>query len=121
MGPVNMDWFRERGLTKKVTRVVEEDDFLVDAGTHQVGDVLEYDEITTYYSAGRIDIRDSSKEGYDGWHEYSLPAMHGEDWNKLSDWLDNFETQRLYGYHELIDTFEEETGIKIRWADDITV
>ena len=90
MGPVNMQWFEERGL-------------------------VENNEITTYYSAGRIDIRDSSKEGYDGWNEYSLPAMHGEDWNKLSDWLYNLKTERLYGYHELIDTFEEETGIKIRW------
>ena len=94
MGPVNMQWFEERGL-------------------------VENKEITTYYSAGRIDIRDSSKEGYDGWNEYSLPPMHGEDWNKLSEWLYNFKTERLYGYYELIDTFEEETGIKIRWSEDI--
>ena len=42
MGPISTHWYRERGL-------------------------VENENITTYYCAGRIDIRDDSKCGYDGW------------------------------------------------------
>ena len=95
MGPINTEWYRERGL------------------------INQDNEVTEYYSAGRIDIRDDSKSGYDGWDEYSVAPMHGEDWNRLSDWLDNLETERLWGKSELLEAFEEETGYKIRWADDV--
>jgi len=67
------------------------------------------------WSAGRIDIRDSSKEGYDGWNEYGLPPMHTEDWNKLSDYLWELKTETLLSYEELIQSFEEHYGKKIRW------
>ena len=117
MGPVNMNWFRERGLTEKRTRIVEENSILVKIGRKQVGDVLEYDEITTHYSAGRIDIRDDSKEGYDGWNEYGLSPMRTEDWNALSDYLDTLETKELLSYDELIEQFETHYGQKIRWAE----
>jgi len=93
MGPVNMQWFEERGL-------------------------VENNKITTYYSAGRIDIRDSSKEGYDGWNEYSLPPMHGEDWNDFSEWLESLSTFELWEYEDLIEQYEEDRGRKIRWAND---
>ena len=93
MGPVNMQWFEERGL-------------------------VENNEITTYYSAGRIDIRDSSKEGYDGWNEYSLPAMHGEDWNDFSSWLESFQTHELWEFDDIIKLYEDVSGRKIRWADE---
>ena len=97
MGPISLEWFRERGLLEE-------------------GSV----EPTTYYSAGRIDIRDSSKHGYDGWHEYSIAPMHGEDWNALGDWLDRFCSEELLTFEQIIETYEEDTrGRKIRWADDI--
>jgi hypothetical protein len=80
MGPISTHWYRERGL-------------------------VENENITTYYCAGRIDIRDDSKCGYDGWDEYGLRPMHGESWGKLS-------------YSELIERFETETGHKIRWWVD---
>jgi hypothetical protein len=118
MGPISMAWFRERGLTRKVSRVIEEDDFLVDVGAHQVGDVLEYDEVTTYYCGGRIDIRDSNKEGYDGWNEYSLPPMHGEDFNDFGDWLEGFQTHELWEFDKLIACYESASNTKIRWAED---
>ena len=120
MGPISMDWFRERGLTKKITKVVEEDSILVKLGRQQVGNVLEYDEITTHYAAGRIDIRDDSKPGYDGWHEYGVAPMHGEDWNALSDYLWDLTTPELVPYNTLIEQFETHYGKRIRWADDIT-
>jgi hypothetical protein len=93
MGPVNMQWFEERGL-------------------------VENKEITTYYSAGRIDIRDSSKEGYDCWNEYSLPPMHGEDWNDFSEWLEGFQTHELWEFKKLIACYENASNTKIRWAED---
>ena len=118
MGPISMDWFRDRGLTKKKTRVVTEDSILLEMGK-KVGDVLEYDEITTHYAGGRIDIRGlDESEFYNGWGEYSLPIMHGEDWNALSDWLDDLTTTELLPYDTLIEQFESHYGKKIRWADE---
>lgn len=90
MGPINKSWYEERNLVQD-------------------------GEITTHYSAGRIDIRDDSKEGYDGWDEYGLVPMHGEDWNALSDWLETLDTDRVLHYTELLERFEEYYGKKIRW------
>lgn len=94
MGPINLYWYEERGL-------------------------LEADGVTPkiQYSAGRIDIRDDSKPGYDGWNEYSVAPMHGEDWNALSDFLWDFESEALIPYDELIELFEAEYGKKIRWDE----
>ena len=96
MGPVNLRWYEERGL-------------------------LEADGVTPKitYSAGRIDIRDSSKHGYDGWYEYSVAPMHGEDWNALGDYLWDLTTEELLSYNTLIEQFETHYGKRIRWADDI--
>jgi hypothetical protein len=118
MGPWSMDWYRQRGLTRKATRVVQENSLLVKNGRHKVGDILEYDEITTHYGGGRIDIRGlDDSEFYNGWDEYSLPIMHGEDFNALSDWLDEQEDENVRNYDELIGDFEREYGKKIRWAE----
>ena len=98
MGPINLYWYEERGL-------------------------LEPDGVTPKirYSAGRIDIRDDTKPGYDGWHEYSLPPMHGEDWNHFSDWLWDFETEELWEFDEIIAQYEMESNRKIRWDNDSEV
>ena len=117
MGPINMQWFEERGLTEKVTQVVTEDSVLVELGRKNVGDVLEYNEVTTYYSAGRIDIYGVPGEHYP--LEYGLAPMHGEDWNALSDWLHTVETNTQWSYEDLIANFERFYGTKIRWAEDI--
>ena len=53
MGPVNTQWYKDRGLTRRVTRVLTEDSQLTG---RKAGDSFEYDEITESYSAGRIDI-----------------------------------------------------------------
>ncbi len=95
MCPINLHWYEERGL-------LEEDGVTP----------------TIRYAAGRIDIRDDSKSGYDGWDEYSVAPMHGEDWNALSDYLETLETKELLSYKELIEGFETHYGKKIRWADD---
>lgn len=116
MGPANMKWYRDRGLTRKVSKVLEEDQRF---GDLKAGDTWTYEEITTEYSCGRIDIRGLDPEKYwNGWDEYSLAPMHSEDWNALSDWLDEFESEEQVPYDELIALFEKDYGKKIRWADD---
>ena len=118
MGPVNMSWYEERGLTKKVREVLKEGGTIYPKGLGP-GDVWEYEVVTTYYAGGRIDIRGVPGDEYwNGWHEYSLPIMHGEDWNALSEWLDSFSAFELWEYEDLIEEFEEEYGKKIRWAED---
>jgi hypothetical protein len=116
MGPISIQWYVERGLTKKVKRV-HRSNIIAESKGARVGDEYEVDEVTEYYAGGRIDIRDDSKEGYDGWDEYSVKIMHGEDWNALSDWLDGLTTDTLWGYNELIEQFESQYGKKIRWAE----
>ena len=122
MGPVSMEWYFDRGLTQQVVHTVESEqqrDILRKRRPNiEIGDTFVQDEITTYYSAGRIDIRDDSKSGYDGWDEYSVAPMHGEDWNALSDWLDDLTTEELLSYNTLIEQFETHYGKRIRWADE---
>jgi len=97
MGPINLHWYRERGL-------------------------LEDDGVSTKinYSAGRIDIRDDTKQGYDGWDEYGVAPMNSEDWNALSDYLWDLTTEEQLSYNTLIEQFETHYGKRIRWADDTT-
>ena len=118
MGPVNMNWYCERGLTRKVSKVLEEGKVFYPKGLGP-GDVWEYDEITTHYACGRIDIRDSSKEGYDGWDEYSLAPMRGDDWNALSYWLREMQTEEIWPYEKLIEHFQYWYGKEIRWGEEI--
>ena len=118
MGPISMEWYRKRGLTRKVTKVLEEDRKFYPKGLGP-GDTWEHDEITTHYCGGRIDIRGlDEEENYNGWSEYGLPIMHVEDWNCLTGWLDNLETTDLWQYDMLISIFEGEclNGRQIRWA-----
>lgn len=95
MGPINLNWYRERGLLEE-------------------GSV----EPTTYYSGGRIDIHGVPDNLWG--IEYGVAPMHGEDWNALSDYLLNLTTPKLLLYNELIEQFETHYGKSIRWADDIT-
>jgi len=109
MGPWHTYWYVERGLTRKATRVITTD---VIKG-YSPGDVIEYDEITTHYAGGRIDIRGVPNEPWG--LEYSLAVMHGEDWNALSEYLNELKTVTLWSYEDLIKNFEEHLGHSIRW------
>ena len=65
------------------------------------------------WSAGRIDIYGVPNERHP--IEYGLPPMHNEDWANFSEWLDDFETERLFSFDELIAQYEQEVGTVIRW------
>ena len=119
MGPVSMQWYEERGLTKKVREVLEEGKTIYPKGLGP-GDVWEYEVVTTYYCCGRIDIRGVPGDEYwNGWHEYSLAPMHGEDWNDFSEWLESFQTHELWEFDDIIKLYESASNRKIRWAEDI--
>lgn len=116
MGPANMKWYRDRGLTRQVSEVLEEDQTF---GDLKAGDTWTYEDITTHYCCGRIDIRGlDHTEYWNGWDEYSLAPMHCEDWNALGDFLDDLTTETKLNYNELIEMFENHYGNKIRWADE---
>jgi len=87
MGPIDLGWYEKNGV--------------------------DYEKVK--YSGGRIDIRDDTKEGYDGWDEHSLPLMRTEDWNLFSDWLDDFETEELLELDEILEEYRQDTGHVIRW------
>jgi hypothetical protein len=112
MGPISVNWYRDRGLTRKVSEVLEEGRIVYPKGLGP-GDVWEYDEVTVHYAGGRIDIYGVPEEHYP--LEYGLRVMHGEDWNALSDWLDDLTTDTLLSYNDLIEQFEQHYGKKIRW------
>jgi hypothetical protein len=115
MGPGAMTWYEERGLTKYVWKKVESE-YVANMRTMDIGESYMIEEVTTNYSAGRIDIRDSSKEGYDGWSEYAVPPMRSEDWAILSKWLWELETTEVWDYEMLISIFEGEVlDREIRW------
>jgi hypothetical protein len=50
--------------------------------------------------------------------EISEGAMRTEDWNELDIWLDDFETDELLPYKELISEFEKAHGKQIRWVNN---
>ena len=119
MGPISMDWFRKNGLTETVTKTVYSErqrDILRKSNPDiEIGDTFEHEIVAIHYSGGRIDIRDDTKEGYDGWNEYSLPLMRTEDWNDFSVWLDDFETEELWELYDILEEYRQDTGHVIRW------
>jgi len=115
MGPANMKWYRDRGLTQMVSEVLEKDQTF---GDLKAGDTWTYEDITTQYCCGRIDIRGLDHTKYwNGCDEYDLAPMPAEDWNDLGDWLDNLTTDTQWSYNTLIEEFEKHYGKKIRWME----
>ena len=89
MGPVHLQWFEERNTTE-------------------------------HWYGGRIDIYGlDERDHYAGMDEYSLPVMDEPSWAKFQDWLDEYTSEELTSYEDLIIMFERETKHKIRWADDV--
>jgi len=83
-----------------------------------IGETYEVEEITEQCAAGRIDIYGLDEtEYYCGRSEYSLPPMKVKSWNMFSDWLDDFETEELWKFDEIIDEFETQCNTTIEWID----
>lgn len=123
MGPISKQWYLDRGFTRKGSVVVGESNLLMKYYQEKglkPGDIWEYDEIIRYCAGGRIDIFGlDPEEYYDGKHEYGVPIMDGEDWGKLSYFLDHHRTETLWTYDELIDAFEKKfLKRKIEWIDE---
>ena len=111
MGPVNTKWYKDRGLTKRVSRTLTEDNPLTG---RKAGYTFEYDEIITQYACGRIDCcgEDLGQFG----EELYLAPMLAEDWGRFSKWLNTFETDAMWYIKDIIELYERENP-KITWAD----
>ena len=115
MGPISLDWYRERGLTKMESVPLELEE-IADRLDKQIGDEHEFERVTEYWAGGRIDIYGVPDENYP--LEYALPIMDGTSWNLFSDWLDEYETIELKTFDQLMSAFEADTDHVIRWAHE---
>jgi hypothetical protein len=109
MGPVSLNWYRDRGLTTIKIITLEEDSVI--SGL-KAGDHYESEEITVSYSTGRIDVMGNDDPYGD---EIGVPPMHSEDWVNFGAWLDTFETDAVWTLDQLVELYER-TNSKIRWA-----
>ena len=99
MGPVSIDWYKRRGLTRPAFMRFKDQD-------------VETVEITEQYSAGRIDVRDGSEYG----DEIHLPPMRNEDWHRFSEWLETVETDDVWTLDQLVELYER-ANPKITWSE----
>lgn len=112
MGPISMNWYRARNLTKKVTKVLEKDSIIHDK---KAGETIEVEIITEHWSGGRIGIHGTSTLFGE---EMALSTMHGEDFNRFSEWLETFTTDTVWSLEAIVAEYEK-TNPKIRWASDV--
>lgn len=113
MGPVSIDWYRDRGLTKRVSSILEKDSPITG---RKKGDVFEYDEITESYSAGRIDFWNPYNDSMYS-DELGVPPMRSEDWRSFGEWLNEFVTTEILSLEELVKEYEK-TNPSIRWDEE---
>jgi len=109
MGPVSMQWYKDRGLVRTETHIQEEDSKFTN---RKAGDTYEIELITTPYSCGRIDIMGTDDPHGD---EIGVPPMQSEDWCRFGLWLDTFETDAVWTLDQLVELYER-ANPKIRWA-----
>ncbi|MDG1858177.1 MAG: hypothetical protein P8I94_03675 [Emcibacteraceae bacterium] len=116
MGPWHIDWYKQQGLTETVVKPASK----IYATYNNVleGTMVEVEEVTTYIAGGRIDIRDDSKPGYDGWDEYSVDLMEQRSWNAFGEFLDELTSKEPLTLDELIYEFEHSQEHKIKWYKD---
>lgn len=113
MGPVSTSWYRDRGLTKRVTKVLEEDSLFSDK---KAGEIVEYDEITEQYACGRIDVRGTGLGHYGD--EIGLAPMKSEDWHRFGEWLDKLVTDRMWSLKKLLEQYYAEGNPQIEWWEE---
>ena len=110
MGPVSMDWYRARGLTRTETKIGDNDCML-----YKAGEAFTVETITTSYSAGRIDVRGIPDEPYGD--EISVPPMLSTDWRLFGNWLDDVQTMSIWTLKDLVTAYEQHNP-PITWAKE---
>ena len=111
MGPVSMDWYRQRGLTQTESKTADADTMF-----YNVGEKYETEAVTEHYSCGRIDVRGVPDEPYG--LEIGVPPMRSEDWRAFGRWLDDVQTMSVWTLDNLVEAYEHQTGKPIRWAKE---
>jgi hypothetical protein len=106
MGVINMQWYIDRGLTKRVTRTLTEDSKLTG---RKAGESFEYNEIIQSYSCGRIDC---NGDGFGA--EIGVDPMKDSSWARFGHWLDTVETDDLWTMDQLVELYER-ANPKIEW------
>jgi hypothetical protein len=114
MGITTMQWYIDRGLTKKKIITFTEDSLTVKFGKNKPGETIEIDEPTEYYSCGRIDVRGTDEPFGE---EIAVPPMRAKDWNRFSAWLFTCETDDVWTLAQLVEMYEK-TNAKIVWRPD---
>jgi hypothetical protein len=103
MGPAGLWWFEKNNIPFELIQM--------ESTIIKPGEQFFYKKYEPWFG-GRIDC-------YGGdWHypeELGLPIMDGESYGRFSDWLDNFKSEELVTEEYLFETFEKETGHKIRF------
>jgi len=108
MGPVSMQWYRDRGLTHQQTKTATEDTMF-----YSIGDTYSTEDITTHYSCGRIDVHNVPNEPYGD--EINVPPMLSTDWAMFGNWLDETQTMSTWTLQDLVTAYEQH-NTKITWS-----
>ena len=109
MGVASMQWYRDRGLIKRVTKTLTEDSPLTG---RKAGESFEYDEVIQGYSCGRVDCRGEDLGQFGA--EIGVDPMKDESWAQFGKWLNTFETDFMWSLEELVELYERNNP-KIEW------
>ena len=109
MGVANLQWYIDRGLTKRVTKTLTEDSKLTG---RKAGESFEYDEVIQGYSCGRIDCRGDDLGQFGD--ELGVDPMKSEDWHRFGVWLNTVETDYMWTLDQLVELYER-ANPKIEW------
>ena len=101
MGPVSINWYRDRGLTRTEHHVGEHDCMLYSAG-----EAFTSETITTHYSCGRIDVHNVPNEPYGD--EINVPPMLSTDWALFGNWLETVKTMSVWTLQDLVTAYERD-------------
>jgi hypothetical protein len=101
MGPVSIRWYKNRGLTRVVTKTYGDE-------------TLIYDEIIENWSGGRIDIYGTG-DPYN--QEIGLPIMRDDHYRRFSEWLSGIITENVLSLSELVNMYEQNNP-KIVWWEE---
>jgi hypothetical protein len=108
MGPVSLQWYRQRGLTQVEHKIATEDSMLYNHSEHYTSE-----SITHQYACGRIDVRGIPNEPYGD--EIGVPPMLSTDWDRFGDWLDTVQTMSVWTLDDLVAAYEYRDNPQITW------